>query len=157
MGDLTTDLAKFLQNLPSFAPIKRATVTLTNTNMLALRATPITLVAAPGANKRLVFVGATLKCTATAGVYTESSANMAVRYNNTTGVIVSQAIETTGFIDQVGAVMHSNAEAKIDGIATAAGCVNLPLVLHNTGAGEFGGGNAANTLVVVTTYYVQDV
>lgn len=157
MGDLTTDLAKFLQNLPAFAPIKRATVTLTDTNIKALRATPITLVAIPNsATKKNVFVGASLKLTATAGAYTETTDNLAIRYTSTTGVIVSQAIEMTGFIDQA-AVMHTNAEPKVDGIATNAQCANLTLVLHNTGDGEFGGGNAANTLVVTTLYYVQDI
>jgi hypothetical protein len=93
VGDLTTDLSKFLTNLPAWAPIKRATVTLTNTNMLALRATPIQMVAAPGASKRIIFVGASLKYNPTTTGYTESTANLVFRYVGTTGVIVSQAVE----------------------------------------------------------------
>ena len=156
MADLTTDLSKFLANLPAFAPIKRASVTLTNAQVLNLRATPITLVAAPGASKRLIFQNAFLKLSAAAGAYTETADNLVVRYVDGSGVIVSEAIEMTGFINQA-AVMHTNGRAKVDGIATVAQGVNVPLVLHNSGDGEFGGGNAANTLQVITQYLVIDV
>ncbi len=155
MADLTTDLSSFLTNLTAFAPIKRVSVTLTNAQVLAIRATPISLVAAPGASKRIVFHNVYIKAVLTAG-YTETADNLVVRYVGTTGVIVSEAIETTGFIDQTGTV-HTNGRAKLDAIATAAQCVNVALVLHNSGDGEFGGGNAANAVTVTTEYFVLDV
>ncbi len=133
--------------------IRIARVTLTNANMLALRATPITLVAAPGANKRIQYLGATLNLDASAGAYTETADNMAVKFTNGSGVAVSATIEATGFVDQA-AKMHSQSIPVVDAIVAEAGCVNQALVLHNTGDGEYGGGNAANSLVVNVTYRV---
>jgi hypothetical protein len=150
IADVTTSLAQFLTGLPAWAPIKHATVTLTNTNALALRATPITLVAAI-AGKRHIFQKCFITSSAAAGAYVESTANLVVRYVGTSGVIASEAIEMTGFIDQA-AVMYTQGRAKLDVIATAAQCVNVPLVVHNTGAGEWTGGNAANTITIVTQY-----
>lgn len=117
-------------------------VALTNANILALRATPFTLAAAPGAGLRWQLLGGTINLNNT-GAYTESADNLAVRYVDGSGVIVSNAIETTGFVDQTGKI-HTSITPKTDAIATEAQAVNKALVLHNTGDGEFGGGNAAN-------------
>jgi len=133
------------------AQLQYADVTLTNAQMLALRATPIALVAAPGEGTVLEFVGALLKFDVTTAGYTETADNLAVRYENGTGVIVSQAIESTGFLDQTTDGI-SNAPPKIDAIGLA---VNKALVLHNPGDGELTGGNAANTLKVRTLYRVH--
>lgn len=126
-------------------------VTITNAQALALRATPVTLVAAPGAGKLLVFHHAILVVNAAAGVYGETAANLAVRQTNTTGALVSDAIETTGWIDQV-AIKATTARAKLDALSVL---LNAALVLHNTGAGEWTGGNAANTLKVRCFYTIQ--
>lgn len=132
--------------------IQTAEVSLTNTNVLNLRATPITLVAAPGAGKMLEFISAILIFDYT-GAYTESTANLAVRYTDGSGTIVSQAIEATGFADAT-ADTSTNALAKIDVISAKTACENKLLCLHNTGAGEWGGGNAANALRVKVAYRV---
>src|SRR3954462_11707948 len=87
--------------------INVATVTLTNAEIKALRATPKTLVAAPGAGKMLEFVSAQLKLVAGANVLTESTANLAVKYTDGSGAAVSQTIECTGFIDQAANTMTS--------------------------------------------------
>jgi hypothetical protein len=154
MADLTTMLSQFLTGLPAWSPIKLATVTITNAQALAIRATPITLVAAVAA-KRHVFLAIAIKSDAAAGAYVESTANLAVRYVGASGVLVSEAIEMTGFIDQA-AIMHTYGRAKLDPIATVAQSVNVPLVLHNTGAGEWTGGNAANSLTVKVQYVTID-
>jgi hypothetical protein len=168
IGEATTSGAETLSNKTLTAPIlttpvfsssptgdgvtQWAEVSITNAEMLALRATPKTLVAAPGTGKVLEFVAAQLFFDRTA-VYTESTDNMAIRFNNTTGVLVSQAIESTGFVDAAADAVQ-NALPKIDALTVAAGAVNLPLVLHNTGDGEFGGGNAANVVRVKIAYRV---
>lgn len=134
------------------ATIKYAEVSLTNAEMLALRAAPKTLVAAPGAGLVNIFISATLFFDYT-GAYTESADNLAVRYTDGSGTIVSQAIEATGFVDATADTM-TTAMAKIDVIAAKTACENKALVLHNTGDGEFGGGNAANVVRVKVSYRV---
>jgi len=118
--------------------------TLTNAQILALRATPITLAPAPGTGVFREFIRAVLVCKAAAGAYTETADNLVIRQTNTTGVILSQAIETTGWLDQA-AIKATNALAKVDTIGALQA---KALVLHNSGDGEFGGGNAANTMFV---------
>lgn len=136
--------------------IKYATVTLTNANIKALRATPITLVAAQGANKVVELVSATLKLVAGANVLTETIDNMAIKYTDGLGVAVSQAIEATGFIDAAVTTV-TNALPVIDAIAALSASANKALVLHNTGDGEYGGNAAADaTMVVKVAYRVHD-
>lgn len=130
-----------------------AVVQLTNAQMLAVRATPITLVAAPGAGRVTVVHGVYAVCDATAGVYTESADNLAVEYADGTDILV---IETTGFVDQVAAVearymRPDQSTAAVEPIANSA------VRLLNNGDGEFGGGNAANTLSVRVLYSIHEV
>jgi len=145
---------KFAGNINSNL-IQYASVNLTNAQIKALRATPVQLVAAPGAGKVLEFVSATLLLDAGANAITESADNMAVRYTDGSGVIVSQAIEATGFIDQTADTMTVGLP-KIDPIVAKSGCENKALVLHNTGDGEYAG-NAANdaTMRVKVAYRVH--
>lgn len=132
--------------------IQVGNVALTNAQVLNLRATPVTLVAAPGAGKVLVFISAVLIFDYTAA-YTESTANLTVKYTDGSGVAVSQAIEATGFADATADTM-TTALAKIDVIAAKTASENKALVLHNIGAGEWGGGNAANVIRVAVVYRV---
>ncbi len=129
-----------------------AEVSITNAEMLAIRATPKTLVAAPGAGKVLEFVSAQLFFDYTAA-YTESTDNLAVKFENGSGAAVSQTIEATGFVDATADTI-TNALAKIDAIVAKTGSENKALVLHNTGDGEYGGGNAANAIRVKVAYRV---
>lgn len=133
--------------------IKYAEVSITNAEMLALRATPKTLVAAPGAGYLLEFISAVLLFDYT-GAYTETDDNMAVKYTNGSGAAVSETIESTGFVDATADTI-TNAIAKADAIVAKSGSENKALVLHNTGNGEFGGGNAANAVRVKVAYRVH--
>jgi hypothetical protein len=133
--------------------LKNANVSLTNAMVLALRATPITLVAAPGAGKVIEFISAALIFDYV-GAYTESADNLAVRYENGSGVIVSDTIEATGFADATADTI-TFARAKVDPIVAGASAANKALVLHNTGDGEWGAGNAANAIRVRTTYRIH--
>lgn len=129
-------------------------VNLTNAQIKALRATPATLVPAPK-NGRLQFEFARLKLNyAGTNAFTETADNLAVRYTDGSGAIVSQAIETTGFIDQT-ANTETNALPKIDAIVTTANSVGKPLVLHNTGDGEIAGNAGAdNTMKIWVGYRI---
>lgn len=133
-------------------------VTLTSAQVKALRATPATLVAAPGAGKSLMLVGALLKLNyGGTNAFTESADNLAIKYTDGSGAAVSQTIESGSFITAT-ADTYSNALPKIDVIAAATGVENQALVLHNTGDGEIAG-NAANdnTLSIRVYYTVQEL
>lgn len=128
-------------------------VTLTNAQIKAVRATPVQLVAAPGAGKVLKFIGAWLKLVAGANVLTETAANLGIKYTDGAGVQVNETVECTGFIDQA-ADTATEARPKLDPIvATVAGAINKALVLHNLGAGEFAGNAAADATLKVKVWY----
>lgn len=121
--------------------------------MLALRATPITIIAAPGAGKIIEFVSAVL-CFDRAGAYTETADNLAFKYTDGSGQAVSETIETTGFLTAAGDAVMPVKPITSAVILTAAG-VNQAIVLHNTGDGELGGGNADNEVLVKVAYRVH--
>lgn len=132
--------------------IQVAEVALTNVQIKALRAAPRTLVAAPGAGYYLEFVSAVLFLDYGTNALTETDANLVVRYKDGSGVAVSQAIEATGFADAI-ADTATNARPVLDAIVAKTACDNQPLVLHNTGAGEWGGNAALDTLMRVRVAY----
>lgn len=130
-----------------------AEISLTSAQVKALRATPITMVQAQGAGTILRFLGAELLLDYGGNNgFTETADNLAIRYTDGTGVIVSGAIETTGFIDQTGDTA-TGAIPVIDGIVAKAGCENRALVLHNTGDGEIAGNAANDNVVRVKVWY----
>lgn len=114
--------------------IQVAEVSITAAQMLACRATPVELVAAPGAGYALQFLGADFIYDYTAA-FTESADNLAVRYTNGSGTIVSLTLETTGLLDATSDKISTLSPLATDVIVTP----NASLVLHNTGDGEFGG------------------
>lgn len=109
------------------------TVEISSAEVLLLATAPKELVAAPGADKFIEFLSAKLILDYNSVPYVEAGDNLAIRYTDGSGVIVSETIESTGFIDQA-ADMVTNAIPKKDAIVTAAGCVNKALVLDNTGS-----------------------
>ena len=78
-----------------------AEVTITSPQLLALNATPIELVAAPGAGKALILKGVQLHLDYNSAAYAGIAAgeDLAVKYTDGSGVQVAE-IETTGFLDQ---------------------------------------------------------
>ncbi len=118
-----------------------ATVSISTGELLALMASPKTLIAAPGADKIIMFESAMLVLDYNSVPYTESADNLAIKYTNGSGAQVSEDIETTNFIDQTADTV-TNAVPKKDAIVAASGCVNQALVLHNIGDSEFGAGNS---------------
>jgi hypothetical protein len=140
-------------NFLNESAVRYAETSLTNAQMLALRGTPIEVVAAPGAGKVIEFLSAVLLFDRT-GAYTESDDNLAFKYVDGSGQQASQTIEATGFVDAAADAII-NAIAKPDTLLTVAQSVNKALVLHNVGNGEFGGGNAANVVRVKVAYRVH--
>lgn len=114
--------------------IQYAEVELSIAEMKALRATPKTLVAAPGAGKVLEFLGA-LFIYDYAAVYTESSDDLAVKFTNGSGAVASTTLDSTGLLDAETDQLRTFKPIVTDITPVA----NSPLVLHNTGDGELGG------------------
>jgi len=131
------------------------TIELSNADIKALRATPKTLISAPGADKFIEVLSAVLILDAGSEVLTESDDNLVIQYA-TSGDDITAAIEMTGFIDQASdtiiAVRSSNPLAA----NAATDMVNNAVELFNTGDGEFAG-NASNdaTMTVKITYRIH--
>jgi uncharacterized protein YijF (DUF1287 family) len=148
---------KMLADKVAIGRVLTTKVLLTNAQIKALRATPVTLVPAV-ANKTLRFLGARLKLIyGGTNVFTESTANLAVKFTDGSGVAVSSTIESTGFIDQSANTL-TNAIPVIDAIVVETGAKGKALVLHNIGAGEIAGNAGAdNRLLVSVSYIVEDL
>lgn len=111
-------------------------VTVTSAQLLALRATPVTIVAAPGAGKMIVLLNA-LFIADNGTAYVVGTNDMALRYASTTGDIVGQTVDTAGLLDSTSDIATQAGPIATDNKVPKADCENQPLVLHNTGASEF--------------------
>lgn len=119
----------------------------TNAQVKALRATPQTLIPAPGAGRAIIVESVDLVCSAAAAAYTESADNLVVEYSGGTDIV---EVEATGFVDQAAVETRSIRTAATLTTPVA----NEAVQLKNNGDGELGGGNAANTLSVRIRYRV---
>lgn len=102
--------------------------TLTSAEILALNGTPIEIAEAPGAGKVNIFKGATISLDATATAYAGVGAteDLAARYTDGSGAIVSTTLEATGFIDQTTDQTRTLKEIVTD----VTPVVNAAIVLH---------------------------
>lgn len=139
--------------------VGQTTVTLTKAQVIALRATPITLVAGQTGKVLQLLQGAMFLKYGGTNVFTESTNNLQVKYVDGSGAAASEVIETTGFIDQsadtctVFGPVTANAtlDNTIIATATASGAA---LVLHNTSGSEIAGNAGADNTVVVKINFV---
>jgi hypothetical protein len=133
---------------------------LTNANIKALAATPIELVAAPGANKIIEFISAYLFLDYGSEVLAEPSApdDLAIEYDDGTGQQIA-TWDTTGFItSSADAIEQVNAGSVGGGASavTAAANVNKNIALINTGGNYTGNASADTAMRVVVTYRIHD-
>lgn len=133
--------------------VQSALVTVSSAELLALNATPKTLVAAPGANKAIIFEGATLQMVYNSAAYTGVAVgeDLAFKYTNAAGAQVA-GCEATGFLDQTTnqvryARYFTNAAAAL--VSDITPVANAPLVLHML-VGEIATGNSP---LYVKVYY----
>lgn len=129
--DIQADIADIQDTVDSNYP-QTATVTLTATQLRKLNATPVTLVAAPGASLALVPVRIIAKYVAGAVAFDAVGAgdDLTIKYTNSSGTILSH-FETTGFLDQ----LSNQIRVALPGNATVAlkeftPVANAPLVAH---------------------------
>jgi hypothetical protein len=130
------------------------TVTITAAEVIALKAAPKTLVAAPGAGKMLEFVSAVLLLDHAGTGFTENADNCTINYTDGSGVVASQTIESTGFIDQT-ADTATNVLPKINVIAAATAIANKALVLYNPNDEFADGGTTTSVIRAKVTYRVH--
>ena len=136
------------RGIPQYAEVSIAAAA-----VATLRATPVTLVSAPGSGKVNQLLSAEILLDYTAPGFTETTDNLAIRYTDGSGTLISQAIECTGFIDQTADTL-TTVSPKIDAISAKSASENKAIVLHNTGDGEFGGsgGSALRVKVLYVTH-----
>jgi hypothetical protein len=108
------------------------------------------VVSAPGTGKVNLILGGGLFFDYTAA-YTETVANMALKYTGGSGVVCSETIESTGFVDATADTATSIIPLK-DRIVAKTGCDNQAIFIQNIGALEFGAGNASNVVRYVIQY-----
>jgi len=131
--------------------LRKATVAVTANEADNLAASPKELVAAE-AGKMHEFVKVIVALDWGATAYTESEDNLAVRYHDGSGVIVSDVIEATGLADATeDTVCFAGPAPTTSALVTEANSTNKALVLDNTGNGEWG--NSGDSPLVVIIYY----
>ncbi|WP_028136166.1 hypothetical protein [Bradyrhizobium japonicum] len=110
--------------------IKFVDVTISSAELLALNATPKTIVAAPGAGLALVLVGAVAyKAAGTAYDGIASGEDLAIKYTDSSGTTLA-TIETTGFLDQTTAQTRAVEAYRAASGVNSFTPSNTPLVMH---------------------------
>ncbi len=109
------------------------TVTVTSAQLLALNATPKTIVAAPGAGLAIIPTRVAIyKPAGTAYAAIAAGEDLVLKYTNGSGAQCSSVIETTGFLDQ--ATAQTRVAHAPGSMTTVAGdyapVANAAVVLH---------------------------
>jgi len=107
-------------------------ITITTAQILALFATPITVIAAPGAGKFITIDSVTAWYEYNAAAYAGIAAgeDWAFKYTNASGAELTGQIETTGFLDQT-----ADGIRRVGGLASVITPVaNAVVVLHQLSA-----------------------
>lgn len=123
-------------------------VTITSAQVLAMRATAVELLPAPGAGKMNRFDTMILQLAYNSSAYTEAGDNMHLHYS-ADSTAISSTIEATGFIDQT-ANTTTRAVSIGDAILGNSVVVNDAIVLSNVGGSEYAAGNSS---LVADVYY----
>lgn len=131
----------------------RKKVTVTSAQLLALNATPISLVPAPGAGLANVLERAMIcKAAGTAYAGIAAGEDLSIKYTDASGLEIA-GCETTGFLDQTTAqVRLASAYRAASGISSITPVANAALVIHLL-VGEITTGDS--DLVIYVEYRVM--
>ena len=122
-------------------------VQIANADVLLFRATPYELIPAPGAGLAIVLHRFAIVSDDTAGAWTESTDDLVIEYAG--GADITAAIEAGGL---VGGAVYPIVQGVLDTVVTPE--ANVAVELFNTGDGEWGGGNVANTMSIRLWYSI---
>ena len=136
--------------------LKVAEVAISLAEMIGLRATNKTLVAAQGANTVIIPERVVFFLNYGSAVFTESADNLALNYVGAAGDLACTAFETTASWLVAGADAYGSYSCDLNLTSTVAEAVNTALTLDNTGDGEFGDGTGS-TVTAWIYYRVVDV
>lgn len=137
-----------------YALIKKATVTLTDAQIKALPTTPVQIVAAPGADKVAVVQACLLSVNTMGGAYTNFASGVMTCVMGGSNVVDNVSSDTLLDSEQE-IVWHLPAQ---EWGAEAANAINQSIQLSGSDvAGDFTGGDPANTLTVTVFYTIVDV
>ena len=139
---MTSNNALYVQG----SGVAEARRVLTNAEMLALNATPLTLVGAPGVGRAIVVVSIEIFFDVTTTGYTLGTGNQKIEY--ATGVDIINVTQT-GLFDQATDQLRTLEPA----IGTPNPVANSAVRVNNETA-EFTGGNAANRVKYVIRYRI---
>ena len=132
--------------------ITTATTTITAAQVNKLRATPISLVAAPGSGYWLEFKGATLSYNYTTTAFTVAAdEDLIIRYDGGAGSDLTASIESAGFIDQTNDEIRYFPPATWTVTDNVVTIVNKKIEIFNMGAVEPADGGTS-TLIVKVMY-----
>lgn len=107
-----------------------AEATVTSAQVLALSATAISVVPAPGAGVAVVpYLWAVHKPAGTAYAGVAAGEDLVLKYTDASGAAASGIIETTGFLDQTTLQTRIGLRSIVSPLATAP-VANAPIVLH---------------------------
>lgn len=125
-------------------------VEVSSAEMKALATSPKELIPAPGADRFIEFVSAVLIYDSAATDYTvQADENMAIRYENGSGTIVSLTVESDGFIKEAASdgvrIVHPIATFQDTDVLAS---INKSLVLDNIGSGEWDDGTGTMTVII---------
>lgn len=138
-----------IPGVPATPPVTflEATINLTNAQILGMNAAPVQVIAAPGANQRIVVVEADIALDNAAGLYTAGgNAVLTLATVSVGGTIASAFFTADASASKLYAVNGTPA-------GTAA-MVNQALFISNLTA-AFTGGNAANKATVRVVYLIR--
>jgi len=109
----------------------RVNVKVTTAQLLALNATPITIVSAPSTDRALIFDGALIRKPAgTAYAAIAAGDDLAIKYTDASGAQVAEC-EATGFLDQATAqIRYVRPHTAASGNSAITPVAGAALVLH---------------------------
>lgn len=132
--------------------ISTGNITITNAQIKALRTTPITVIAAPGAGKMISIVCATVKFNYGGTNVFVTGGNLELHVNNTAGILYSawNSAIYTGSVDNIYGIVP----AQANGATTQGVMENLPIVLTTAASDPTGNAANDNTMVINILYQV---